>query len=63
MTKSMDRQARQAGLAVKKCRRGTVYSNPVTGQSIYSGNRSRKTFRHQRRLDAFLRGAKQNGEV
>jgi hypothetical protein len=55
MTKSQDRQARKAGLDVKKCRRGTVYSDPVTGQSIYNGNRSRKSFRHERRLGAFLR--------
>lgn len=55
MTKTQDRQARQAGLTVVKRRRGTVYSDPITGKSIYNGNRSRKSFRHERRLEAFLR--------
>ncbi len=61
MTKLQDRQARKAGLGVKKCRRGTVYSDPVTGESIYNGNRSRKSFRHERRLESFLRKAGRNG--
>jgi hypothetical protein len=33
----------------------------VTGESIYNGNRSRKSFRHERRLESFLRKAGQNG--
>lgn len=55
MTKATDRQARKAGLNVEKHRRGTVYSDPITGKSFYNGNRSRKSFRHERRLEAFLR--------
>jgi hypothetical protein len=57
MTKATDRKARQAGLNVEKCRRGTVYSDPITGKSFYNGNRSRKSFRHERRLEAFLRNS------
>jgi hypothetical protein len=57
MTKATDRQARKAGLSVEKCRRGTVYSDPITGKSFYNGNRSRKSFRHERRLEAFLRNS------
>ena len=60
MTKATDRQARQAGLVVEKLRRGTVYSDPVTGKSFYNGNRSRKSFRHERRLGAFLRNSGSN---
>lgn len=61
MPKSQDRRAAQAGLNIKKCRRGTVYSDPATGESIYNGNRSHKSFRHERRLESFLRKAGQNG--
>jgi hypothetical protein len=60
MTKATDRQARQAGLNVEKCRRGTVYSDPITGKSFYNGNRSRKSFRHERRLEAFMRNSGSN---
>jgi hypothetical protein len=55
MTKAQDRKATKAGLNVKKCRRGVVYSDPITGKSFFNGNRSRKSFRHERRLGAFLR--------
>jgi hypothetical protein len=61
MTKLQDRQASQAGLTIKKCRRGTVYSDPVTEESIYNGNRSRRSFRHERRLESFLRKVGRNG--
>lgn len=54
MSKKNDRLANRAGLATKKCRRGTVYTDPVTGQSIYDGNRSRKSPRHERRIADFL---------
>ena len=55
MTKATDRQARRAGMTIKKCRRGTVYTDPMTGASVYDGNRSRKSPRHERRIDSFLR--------
>jgi hypothetical protein len=55
MTKATDRQARRVGMTIKKCRRGTVYTDPETGASIYDGNRSRKSPRHKRRIEIFLR--------
>jgi len=61
MPKAQDRKARKAGLIIEKHRRGTVYSDPITGESIYNGNRSRKSFRHERRLESFLRKAGRNG--
>lgn len=57
MTKATDRRAHKLGLETKKRRRGTVYSDPITGKSFYDGNRSRKSFRHERRLEAFLRNS------
>lgn len=61
MKTSTERRARRAGLSVKKCRRGTVYVDPLTGQSIYNGNRSSKSYRHERRLESFLRRAESGG--
>jgi hypothetical protein len=61
MTTSNLRRARRAGLTVRKCRRGTVYTDPLTGKSIYEGNRSKKSFRQERRIDGFLRNAEQLG--
>jgi hypothetical protein len=55
MSKATDRQARRSGMTIKKCRRGTIYTDPVTGASVYDGNRSRKSARHERRIDSFLR--------
>lgn len=55
MSHEKDRLARRAGYTIKKCRRGTVYSDPVTGESVYDGNRSRKSPRHERRIESFLR--------
>lgn len=60
MTKATDRRAHKLGLETKKRRRGTVYSDPITGKSIYVGNRSRKSFRHERQLEAFLRDRENN---
>ncbi|MFN4867041.1 MAG: hypothetical protein ACK5GZ_12080 [Cyanobium sp.] len=54
-TKANDRLAHRAGITIKKCRRGTVYTDPVTGASVYDGNRSRKSPRHERRIESFLR--------
>ena len=55
MTIHTDRKARQAGLIIKKHRRGTVYADPVTGESVYSGNRSRKSPRYERCVESFIR--------
>lgn len=61
MTKANDRKARRAGLVIEKCRRGTVYSDPVTGESVYDGNRSRKSPRHERRIESFIRRRERGG--
>lgn len=61
MTKASDRKARRAGLVIEKCRRGTVYSDPVTGESVYDGNRSRKSPRHERRIESFIRRRERGG--
>ena len=61
MTKATDRLARRAGLTVKKCRRGTVYGDPLTGESIYDGNRSRKSLRHEHRIGSFIRDRAERG--
>jgi hypothetical protein len=61
MTTSSLRRARRAGMTVKKCRRGMVYTDPLTGKSIYDGNRSKKSFRQERLIDNFLRNAERLG--
>lgn len=61
MSKANDRLARRAGLVTKKCRRGTVYTDPVTGKSVFDGNRSRKSPRHERRIGDFLRSRERCG--
>lgn len=61
MPKAQDRKARRVGLIIEKHRRGTVYADPVTGESFFNGNRSRKSFRHERRLETFLRKAERSG--
>jgi hypothetical protein len=61
MTKANDRLAQRAGLILKKCRRGTVYVDPVTGESVYEGNRSRKSPRHERRIESFIRNRQRGG--
>lgn len=61
MCKKKDRLAHSAGYEIRKCRRGTVYSDPVTGESVYDGNRSRKSPRHERRIESFLRRRERGG--
>ena len=61
MTQATDRQAHRAGMTIKKCRRGTVYTDPVTGASVYDGNRSRKSPRHERRIESFIRRRERGG--
>jgi hypothetical protein len=61
MTKSTDRRACRAGITVEKCRRGTVYIDPVTGDRMYNGNRSRKSPRHERLLELFFRRRERGG--
>lgn len=61
MTKATDRRAYRAGMTVKKCRRGTVYSDPVTGKSVYDGNRSRKSPGHERRIESFISRRERGG--
>jgi hypothetical protein len=61
MTLETDRKARQADLTIKKHRRGTVYTDPVTGASVYNGNRSRHSPRHERRIESFIRRRERGG--
>ena len=61
MTRQTDRKARQAGLIIEKHRRGTAYADPVTGASVYDGNRSRKSPRHERRIESFIRRRDRGG--
>lgn len=61
MTQATDRRANRAGLFIEKRTRGTVYIDPVTGQSIYDGNRSRKSFHKVREIEAFLRRRERGG--
>lgn len=61
MKTSTDRRARRAGLNVRKCRRGTVYSDPVTGESLYDGNRSSKSYHKEREIESFLRRRERGG--
>lgn len=61
MTLETDRKARQAGLIIEKHRRGTVYTDPVTGASVYNGNRSRHSPRHERRIESFIRRRERGG--
>ena len=61
MTQATDRKARQAGLTIKKHRCGTVYTDPVTGASVYNGNRSRKSPRYERCIESFIRRRERGG--
>ena len=61
MKTSIERRARRCGLNVKKCRRGTVYSDPVTGESLYDGNRSSKSYHKEREIESFLRRRERGG--
>ena len=61
MTTRTGRKARQAGLIIKKHRRGTVYADPVTGASVYNGNRSRKSPRYERCIESFIRRRERGG--
>lgn len=45
----------------EKCRRGTVYTNPITGKSVYSGNRSSKSFHKEREIESFIRRRERGG--
>ena len=61
ITTRTDRKARQAGLIIEKRRCGTVYTDPVTGSSVYNGNRSRHSPRHERRIESFIRRRERGG--
>ena len=61
MTNATDRRARRAGMTVEIRRRGKVYTDPVTGDSVYNGNRSRKSPRHERLLESFFRRRERGG--
>ena len=61
MTKANDRKVHRAGLTAKKCRRGTVYTDPVTGESLYDGNRSSKSYHKEREIESFLRRRERGG--
>ena len=61
MTKRTDREARQAGLIIEKRRRGTIFTDPVTGASVYNSNRSRHSTRHDRNIELFIRRRERGG--
>jgi len=61
MTHSIDRRASRIGVTIKKCRKGTMYIDLISGRSIFDGNRSRKSVRHQRGIDSFFSHAEKGG--
>jgi len=61
MKTSTKRRALKAGVIVKKCRRGTVFTDPITGKSMYDGNRSRKSYHKEREIESFLRSRERGG--
>ena len=61
MNTSIERRARRAGMTVKKCRRGTVFTDPITGKSVYDGNRSSKSYHKEREIESFLRRRERGG--
>ena len=61
MTKATDRRAHRAGITIKKCTCGTVYTDPVTGESLYNGNRNRKSPRYERCIESFIRRRERGG--
>jgi hypothetical protein len=61
MKTSIERRARRAGLDVRKCRRGTVYLDPISGDSVYDGRRSNKSSKHERRIESFIRRREHGG--
>ena len=61
MTDSNLRRARRADLTVKKRRKGLVYVDPATGQSLYAGNRSSKFWHRERRIEVFFHRRERGG--
>ena len=61
MNKDTNRRASRAGLIVKKYRRGTVLIDPTTGDSVYDGNRSTKSWHKEREIESFLRRRERAG--
>jgi hypothetical protein len=55
------RRADCAGLIIKKCRKGKVLVDAVTGESLYVGNRSGKCWHSERRIEAFFRRRERGG--
>ena len=61
MNKDTTRRANRAGLIVKTCRRGSILIDPATGDSVYDGNRSTKSWHKERELESFLRRRERAG--
>ena len=61
MKRSTAQRARKAGLLSHRCRRGTIWSDPLTGKSVYDGNRSTKSPRSERELESLIRHREKGG--
>ena len=61
MTHPTERQARQAGLTIRKYRKTTVLSDSVTGRSVSYGTGSKRSWRQERNIDSFIRRAEKGG--
>jgi hypothetical protein len=61
MPLSTNRRASRAGVSIKQCRKGTMYIDSISGRSIFDGRRSRKSRRHERRIESFFSQAEKGG--
>ena len=61
MNNTTKRRASRAGLIVKNYRRGLVLIDPTTGDSVYDGNRSTKSWHKEREIESFLRRRERAG--
>jgi hypothetical protein len=61
MIQATDHRAHRAGLTIKKCRSGKVFTDPVTCESVYNGNRSRKSQCYERCIESFVRRRERGG--
>lgn len=61
MTQATDHRAHRDGQTIKKCCGGTVYTDSVPCESVYNGNRSRKSPRYERCIESFVRRRERGG--
>jgi len=61
MTQASDRRAHRDGQTIKKHCCGAVYADPVTGESVNNGNRTRKPPRYERCVQSFIRRHERGG--